>query len=314
MQDGTGCAHLEAMRRNRRGERENLIAAGILSGLLGLAAVSPPAARAAEAGAWETFFTEPNAEAWSVYDYNDDGVYFADWFGTSPGDEYIYFFYEGDWPIWFYIDEGGNAGDGALIGNYKAEDIQAIRVDVYINSLTTFGLVDCAVLATGSAGRRYYFSSDFSSQDFSGPGWWTVRFDLNDTWFYDNGTNFVPVAVTDGMRSTVEEVGFRFFPKLGAVNAGYAAIDDVRLEPRVVAPELAVSATAAEFRMAFTPAKANFCVIEKWNPDAEPAWSDVAGQSYVTGPAEHVFTTPLAGRGIFRVSSFADYVPFLTTP
>lgn len=286
----------------------------ILTTLVCLAAAAAPAARAAEAGAWETFFTETNADAWTVYDYFDEELYFADWFGTSPGDEYIFFFYEEDWPAWIFIDEAGNAGDGALLGNYLAEDIQAVRADVYIDSLTTFDSLDCAILAAGPTGPRYYYSETFSSADFSDDGWWSLRFSLSDTWYYFNGTAYVPVALTDAILSTVEELGFRFFPKIGATDAGYAAIDDVRLEPRVVAPVLDASSTAAVFRLAFTPPKANFCVIERWNPGATPAWSDVAGQSYVTGPGAHVFTTPLAGREIFRVSSFADYEPILTTP
>lgn len=41
----------------------------------------------------------------------------------------------------------------------------------------------------------------------------------------------------------------------------FAAIDDVKLEPLVVAPVLDVSATATDFRMAFTPGKGNSCAI-----------------------------------------------------
>lgn len=282
--------------------------------LVSLFASIAPIARAAVAGAWETFPTKANADAWSVYDTFEDDYFIADWHNPAVGEKYAYSFHEGDAPLRIFIDEFGNAGDGALIGDYLAEDIQAIRVSVFINSLQTFSSLDCAIYTTGPAGRRYYYSESFGNSDFSDSGWWSLRFGFDEPWYYYDGTRYIPVTVTNQMLSTIEEVGFWFFPIEGVADAGYAAIDDVRLEPKVVAPELRVSATATTFRMAFTPAKANFCVIESWTPGATPAWSDVVGQSYVTGPGEYLFTTPLAGRGIYRVSSFADYTPFLTTP
>lgn len=282
--------------------------------LLSLFTITTPLTQAAVAGAWETFPTKANADAWTVYDSFDDDYFVANWFNPEVGEKYLYFFHERDAPVRFFTDELGNAGNGALIGDYATEEIQAIRVNAFIDSLATFDFLDCAIFATGPGGRRYYYSEPFVDSDFSAEGWWSLRFGLDESWYYYDGDNPVYFTPTQQMLSTIEEVGFWFFPKEGVLDAGYAAIDDVQLEPKVVAPALQVSATAADFLMAFTPAKANFCVIETWNPEATPAWSDVSGQPFVTGPSEYVFTTPLAGRGIYRVSSFADYTPFFTTP
>jgi hypothetical protein len=285
-----------------------------LACLVSLVATASPVAHAAEAGAWESFLSEANADAWTVYDFADETYNYADWFFAEPDEDYIYLFHQGDAPLWFFIDEPGNAGNGALIGNYLTEDIQAVRVSAFINSLNTFDYLYCVIYATGPSGPRYFYSEPFLNEDFDESGWWRLRFAFDETWYYYDGTKFVATAVTDQMLSTIEELGFWFSPKNNVADAGYAAIDDVLLEPKVVAPALQVSATATAFQMAFTPAKANFCVIETWTPGATPAWSDVAGQTYVTGPERYVFTTPLAGRGIYRVSSFADYNPFITTP
>jgi hypothetical protein len=280
-----------------------------------LLAASLPRATAAEAGAWETFSTLANSDAWTIYDYSDDGYYFPGWADDVPGEEYSFFVHTGDAPLWFFADSLGNPGNGKLLGNYAAENVQAILTDVLIASLPDFSDVECVVFADGPAGRTHYFSPSYYDFDFPAEGWYSLRFPFDEPWFFFNGTNFQAVPVTAGLLASIEEIGFRFWPKAGAATGVAAAIDNVKLEPRVTSPALAVSRAAGEFRLAFTPPKANACSIEKLQAAPPFTWADVAGQTAITGTTEHVFTTPLAGRsGIFRVRSIADYTPFVTSP
>jgi hypothetical protein len=282
-----------------------------ISGLLLAASVSR--VTAAEAGAWETMSTLANSDAWTVYDYADDGYYFPDWAGDVAGEEYSFFFHTGDDPLWFFADTLGNPGNGKLLGNYAVEKVQAILADVLIASLPDFSDVECVVFASGPAGRTHYFSPSYYNVDFATEGWYSLRFPFDEPWFFFNGTGFQAVPVTAGLLATIEEIGFRFWPKEGVVRDVAAAIDNVKLEPLVESPALAVSATGNEFRLAFTPPKATSCLIEKQTPAPPFTWEKVVGQTSITGTTEHLFTTPLSGRGgIFRVQSAANYTPFVT--
>lgn len=158
----------------------------------------------------------------------------------------------------------------------------------------------------------YYTSESYYDFDFDGDGWYSLRFGFEEVWYLFDGTTFQPVDLTPQILSDVVEIGFRFFPRPGTTAVLYSAIDDVKLEPLVTAPPLEVSADATDFLLAFTPAKANWCLIEKLETGPTPSWQEVTGQIGITGPGEHVFRTPLAGRGIYRVQSFADYTPVVT--
>ena len=47
----------------------------------------PLSLHAVTPGAWETFSTETNANAWAVYDFADDGTYFPSWLDDSEAGE-----------------------------------------------------------------------------------------------------------------------------------------------------------------------------------------------------------------------------------
>lgn len=272
-------------------------------------------AKGAEAGAWETFSTETNADAWAVYDFSDDTVYVPNWQGAPAGAEYIFSWHAGDEPLWFFADTISDVGDGAMVGDFTAEGIQGILVDVVIDSVVDFDQIDCSIGVRNSADEiEYYFSDSFYDEDFGGDGWYSLRFGFEQTWYQNNGTGWLPVDLTPEILADVVEIGFRFFPKAGITGPVFAAIDDVKLEPLVVAPVLDVSATATDFRMAFTPGKGNSCAIQKLEMSPSVAWDDVVGEGFITGPGEYVFTTPLEGRGIYRVQSFENYTPIVTTP
>ena len=270
-------------------------------------------AGAAEAGAWETFSTQSNADAWTVYNYADQGLYFPTWQANPAGFEYIYFGHDGDEPLWIFADTISNIGGGAMIGDFASEKVQGILVDVLIDSLADFDQLDCVISVRNAQNTLVsYFSDSFFDVSFSGDGWYSLRFGFEETWYEFTGSSWVPVALTPANLAAVEEIGFRFFPKVGTTAPVVAAIDDVRLEPLVVAPALGVSTTATDFRLAFTPAKANSCAIEKLETTPTLTWEDVIGETDITGPGEHVYTTPLAVRGIYRVQSIADYTPVVT--
>lgn len=264
---------------------------------------------AAVAGAWEDFATEDHADAWNVYDYATDGVFAPEWFG-SDGNGDIFLFHEGNEGLWFFTDLFDNAGGGALVGDYADQDIQAIQVDVFIDSLDALDFIDCAIFADGPAGERYYYSNVFLDEDFDGDGWWSLRFGFAEDWFYFDGVDYFAVEATPEMLASIEEIGFRFFLKSGVTEAVFSAIDNVILEPLVVAPELATAVESGEFRLTFTPPNGNFCAVERMNPEAPGEWNVVTDQSFIIGSSPHTFATPLgSGTELFRVVSDADYVP-----
>jgi hypothetical protein len=202
-----------------------------------------------------------------------------------------------------------------MIVDFTEERVQSVQVDVLIDSVVDFDQIDCAIgVLNAEDESEYYYSNSFYDDDFGGDGWYSLRFGFEETWYQFNGTNWVPVELTPEILSNVFEVGFRFFPKAGITGPVVAAIDDVKLEPLVEAPVLEVLATATDFRMAFTPAKGNSCAIQKLETSPVVEWDDVVGEGFIIGPGEYVFTTPLAGRGIYRVQSFANHTPIVTTP
>lgn len=268
---------------------------------------------AAEAGAWETFLSQANADAWSVYDYSDEQVYFPRWSDAVPGEEDIYFYHTGDEPLWFFTGVEDPAGGGVLVGDFSADDIQGIRCDMEIDSLNSFDFVDCVVFATGPAGRTYYYSTSYTDGDFSESGWWNLSFFFDEDWYYFDGNAYVAVSVTQELLSSVEEIGFRFFPKVGTTTSVFTALDNVQLIPKVAPVEIMHSTSPTHYQLSFTPGNGIACAIEEFRETPSVGWDQVDGQDEITGSAQYDFTLPLAeGVGIFRVKSSAYYTPFVT--
>lgn len=274
----------------------------------------PENATGAESGAWDDFFTEEHADGWAVYDYFDEAYYFPQWFDGDGGD--IYFYHTDDNPLYILTDVTANAGGGVFIGDYHAEEIQAIQVDVLIDSLDDFDFLDCVIYASdGPGGEGYYYSEMFLDIDFDERGWWTLRFGFDEDWEYFDGTSYIAAPATPAMLASIEEIGIRFVPKAGTTEDWIAAIDNVKLEPLVRAPEVVTSHGAGVFNMSFSPPKGNGCTIQKLDTSSSPAtWQDVVGEIDITGNWPYLFSTPTTpGTGIFRVASSAYYVP-ITPP
>ena len=211
----------------------------LLSLLFTAITLAPLPARAAEAGAWETFSTLDNANAWGVFDFSDEITYYPQWAGETPGDEIILFQHVADNPLWFFTDTLGNAGGGKLVGDYATPEIQGILAELYVDAIEEFDQIDCAIYTTGPAGTTYYFSISYYDTDLGGAGWHTLRFGFFDQpWFFFNGTSYVQAPVTEQFLSTIQEIGFRFIPREGTTVNSLAALDNVMLEPRVPTPLL----------------------------------------------------------------------------
>jgi hypothetical protein len=272
--------------------------AGLLGGNLSQGAV---------AGAWETFFDQQNTDAWLVYDHYGKGeFYYPEWSGLPVNDEYAYFTYAGDSALTFIADSG--VGNGAFAGDYQAQRIKGVGTDVYIGNLAELEYLECVLFATGPYGQGDYHSPAFFASDFAGSGWTFVNFSFSRPWYYWTGSDWVqvdPKTLTD-----IVELWFSFFPKPGSTGNSEVGIDNVTLEPTVVAPPVAtalVAGTPRQFRMAFTPGPGLECRVERMGVPPASGWTDVTGQTGVKGPGEHVFLTPATGTGIFRVAADPFY-------
>ncbi len=262
------------------------------------------------AGAWDDFATEENADNWGVFDFSDDSSHFPIW-NDAPAPD-IFFFHGAGQPLWFFTEVSYNAGGGAFMGNYREQDIRAIRVSIFIESLEHFDAVDCAVETNGPAGVRFYYSDAFFDSDFDEAGWWTLTFPLDDGWSFFDDDGFVPVTPTPDMFQNVTDIGFRFFLKPGVTEPVFSAITNVQLVPTVVAPPLETAVVAGQFQMTIAPQPGNLRRIEEYNPDSPTPWLDVAGHIEIATTEAYLFSRPTAGgSGIFRVHSQEHFVPIV---
>ena len=263
-------------------------------------------ASGAKAGAWETFFDQQNTDAWAVYDYADGKYYHPYWSGTPAGDEYAYFTYAGDYAVTFVADSG--VGGGAFTGDYQAQKISGVGADVYIGSLPALSYIECALYATGPYGRRDYYSPAFFAEDFTSDGWTFLYFSFSRPWYHWTGTAWQ--QVNPKTFADIGELQFTFVPKSGSAGGSAVGIDNVTIDPTVAAPAVAssvVPGATPQFRMAFTPGPGLECRVERMANPPALGWATVTGQSGIKAPGEHVFLTPAAGSGIFRVATDPFY-------
>jgi hypothetical protein len=259
------------------------------------------------AGAWETFFSQQNADAWYVYDWGLDDFFFVEWQDTPVNAEFIYSFYTGDGELSFVADEF--VGNGDFVGDYASQKIAGVSCEVYIGSLADLDMIDCALYANGPAGRRYYYSESYLREDFADSGWWWLDFSFDDSWFYWDGANWVEVSAY--ALSDIETLEITFVPRVGTTSESIVGLDDVTLEPTVLAPKVETGVkpgSPRQFELAFTPPPGLECRVEKMKKPPATGWETVTGQTGIKGPAEHRFTTPaVAGSELFRVAAEPYY-------
>lgn len=283
----------------------------LLCSALALGAAAPCAFAGPLPGARETFTTETNADAWTVYDYSDDGLYYGNHEESDGG--WLSFPYTGDFAFQVYAD--GTVADGAFTGDYAAAGIRSVAVEALVPVLEEFDQLDCVLYCDGPAGLREYYSAVVLQEDLvGGSGWYELVFDFRDVWFYydeDEG-GYVAFAPGPAFPADVREVGFRFFPVPGINATSFGGIDNVTLLPDVVAPDVAAAAAGGGITLSFTPPPGLKCDVEVLDA-AGAAWSPVAGHTGITGPAQHAFPVPVAGkRAFYRVRAEAVITDVVT--
>jgi hypothetical protein len=267
---------------------------------------------AAQAGAWETFFTKTNANDWMLYDYADSQYYSLDWSDPTAGVETISTTYFEDNAVSLLTSTA--IGGEAFFGDYPAQKVAGIAADVYVQDVAVLDFFYCGVNASGPGGKQFYQTGAYDEADLRGNGWTGVLFSFDDPWYYWDGDGEAWVEVDARSLTAVTELDFIFSPVVDSVGGSRVGLDDVTLEPTVVGPVVATTLTAGtagvpgDFRMSFTPGPGLACKVEQMRMPPAVGWDAVAGESDIIGPAVHVFQTPLsAPSGIFRVAAEPDY-------
>ena len=251
------------------------------------------------AGAWETFPSQANANAWSLYSYEDQIVAPPPWADPEIDDNtYAYSFFLGGKGVWFFAD--GLTAEGAFVGDYAAEKIAEIDVSVFIDP-AEIDFLDLAIYADGPNGLGYYYSLTYQPEDLGEfPGWYELNFTFDDNWFSLQGGNATPFQPDQKFLASIQEIGVRVLPAVGVTSEGFVGIDDFILVPSVEAPSLSTSLSTGNFVLEFTPNPGVSATIQKLKPNFE--WQDVAGQSDLIG--FQIYTAAVGtGTALFRVAA-----------
>ena len=265
---------------------------------------------ALEPGAWESFSTTTNADAWVLYDYGDEGLYFPGWLdGLDPSIESPM---TGD-GVWFYGDS--LVADGAFTGDYATANVSSISVDVYLEDPTLLGVLDMVIYSAAEGVERYYYSAFYVGDDFVESGWYPLEFSLADPWFHLDATGnaLVEAPWSASDLSNIDEVGLRFFPVDGNTTQTFVGIDNVVLNHPVVTPDLAISAASGTVTVSFQREAAHQYTIERFDAGLE-SWEVEPGLIDIVGTDPFSFETPATGTGLFRCVAGPAFVEVVTTP
>jgi len=261
------------------------------------------------AGAWESFLSQDNSDAWFLYSYDDGFVEPPFWFGPEIDDNpYAYSSFLGGEGVYFFADE--STGGGAFVGDYAAQKISGVDVSVSIDPLE-IDFIDLVVYADGPDGLDYYYSLIYSPEDLGElPDWYNLNFAFDDNWFSLQGGEVSSFPPDQNFLASIQEVGLRVFPVSGVSGSSFVGMDDFILVPTVEAPELSTSLSGGNFVLEFNPNPGVDATIEKLNSAFE--WQTVVGQSDLTGP--QTFTTSARpGTALFRVAA-EEKLTVVTSP
>lgn len=253
------------------------------------------------AGAWETFPTESNANAWLLYSFDDGFSAPPSWVDPEfdpDGNPYAYSFFFGGEGVWFYADDF--TARGAFAGNYAAQKIAGVDVSVSIDP-AEIDYIDLVVYATGPLGPGYYYSLTYFPEDIGEePDWYELAFRFDENWFSLQNGVYTAFRPNQGFLSSIEEVGLRVFPVAGVGEDAFVGMDDFILVPTVEAPTTKTSLVGGNFRLEFTLNPGVSAAIQKLSPDF--IWKPVPGETGLVG--SQVFTTPVVpGTALFRVAA-----------
>lgn len=277
--------------------------------LLAILIFTPVLHAATLAGAWETFPTKANADAWSLYSYADKLFAPPPW-ANPVGDDnpYVYSYFLRGKGVWFIADE--LTAQGAFVGDYAAQKISGIDVSINIDP-AELDFIDLTVYADGPSGLTYYFSQIIVPEDLGlMPDWYIVNFSFVKNWYsYQDGV-YTPFKPNRKFLKSIQEIGVRIFPATGVTGESFVNLDDFILIPTLEAPPLATSLSGSNFVLQFTPNPGVSVSIEKLTPTL--IWQSVVGKTDLIG--SQTFTTPVTPRsGIFRVAA-KEKLTIVTSP
>ena len=286
----------------------------------------PLTLQAATPGAWETFPTQTNGDAWGLYDYADGMTYTPNWsddsaagpnadpyigaaFASTTANPTIY-----DQGLWLFADD--LVANGAFIGDFNAAGVAGLEVDVFIFNPELLDTCDITFSSNSSGEDITYFSIDYLGSEFvsESPQWWFLNYNFSEPWYVVNaaGTDFEQVEITENILASVIEVGVRFFPTGTNTTSWAPLIDSYALTPLVQAPATFSDADDGMFNLAFAPGPGNQYDIQKYNLTSND-WEDVSGQTDLQPDAAYQFETPLIPEGeIYRVLAKAAYTEVVT--
>ena len=268
-------------------------------------------ADAQQAGTYEPFTHQSNAESWIVYDYADDNYYTPAW--DSAGDLQnpdIYFTFAGTSALDFYADDLSSGG--AFVGDLAAAGVDAISCEVFIEDIDSF---DVAEFFLFSATENRYYVSDYIMPEASG---WDFAYAAltEDDWYVLDGDAYVAVRLTPEILSDITEVGVSFYPlEVPAADRKLVAIDNFTFYASLVLPEITTSAAGGLFQLSFDRRPGIGYSIQS-SPDLA-TWTPVPGEQSITGTSPYTMTQPVGpGPRFFKVGieDFLTPVPEVGIP
>ena len=276
-----------------------------LAGVTSVGAVVP--------GAWESFSTQTNADAWTMYDDADGGLYFPGW--SDGEDPFIGATIQSD-SIYLYADE--TVAAGAFTGDYAAAGVESISMDVFLADPLLIDYFDVAILADLGGQQRYYFTDSFLGESFAEPGWYALEFSFREPWYYWDAAAGPDGAWVEAIMSAAElsdviEIGITFFHVGSNTTVTDVGIDNVSLNHPLIRPELAVNVTAGMAELSFQPLAAHVYELEQFDVVTE-GWTPVAGQTGILGTDPFSFTEPVTGTSLFRCVARPYYTEVVTDP
>lgn len=272
---------------------------------------------AATPGALENFSTQAGADSWTVYNYADQSFNFPGW--AQEADSYIGFSYSAnptdpalfDQGLWFFADVFEASPE--LFGDYAADGITGIELDVLIENPSALAVMDFAILVGTGIDQRYIFSLDFVGSDFPAQGWYQLIFDFDQPWFEFDETLgvFLEVTLDATTLAQISEIGIRFFPTLVNSETAVAAIDEVKLVPTISAPVIAIDDGGDVVEMSFGREPAHQYTVQSLTAPA--SWAPVSGQTGISGTGTYLFQTAINQNAqLYRILAEALYTPIIT--
>lgn len=281
-------------------------------------------------GAWETFSTEANADAWTVSGwYFDDSTssWESDYFYPGWSDSLDpYIGYTMSWDsCYIYADD--SVASGAFTGDYTASNVRAITMDIAVSDTSLIDYFDFSILSEVDGVSRYYYTDSYTVQDLENNVWnqfnifirpdllrYADGSDVIHPWYYwDPNDGWVETTLSDTVLSNITEIGISFFHADESGSQVDVLIDNVALNHSFLWPDFALSVTVGMATMSFQPLPGTIYDLQKYNATTM-TWEGVPGQTSILGPNPFTYSEPAVGTGLFRCSLEPYYTEVVTEP